>query len=215
MSNDAYEEYKQCFKELEEDVRRNKEKLKSLMNASERGKLLEKMAGLLFFDGNALFNKAINCRTVTNEIDILVNWNKIALQLGLNKAYTYMGDSFLCECKNYSNPVDVTYIGKFYSLMKTCNVKFGILFSRDGMSGTNIWINGKGLARKIALRENIYIIDISFKDFERIYKRETNILGIIDDKFISMKNDIEYENYLSTHEMEEQFKNELSIRGLI
>lgn len=209
LSDDAYREYAKYFEELRDDVNEYDNSGKYLLTSQQRGALLEKMAGVLFFDGNAMFNKAINCRTVTNEIDILVSWNKIALQMGIDRAYEFMGKSFLCECKNYTGDVNVTYIGKFFSLMKVSNVKFGILFSRKGMSGKNIWVHGKGLARKIALSERIYIIDITWNDFEKIYNKETNIFNLINDKCNAMKNDINYDEYVLKHEMEDDFEVEL------
>lgn len=214
MPDDVYTEYAKCFEELKQDIDRYDNTGNHIFTAQERGKKLEKMAGLLFFQGNAMFDKAINCKTVTNEIDILVNWSKEALQMGLNNAYEFIGENFLCECKNYTGSVDVTYVGKFYSLMKVSNVKFGIIFSRNGISGQNIWLYGKGLARKIALREQIYIIDITWSDFEEIYNRKTNILKIINDKYTAMKNDISYSEYRTKHEMEDEFLEKLKeIRG--
>ena len=214
MPDDVYVEYAGCFEKLKQDIDVYDNMGKHILTAQERGKILEKMAGLLFFRGNAMFDKAINCKTVTNEIDILVNWSKEALQIGLNKAYEFIGESFLCECKNYTGSVDVTYIGKFYSLMKVSNVKFGIIFSRNGISGQNIWLYGKGLARKIALSEQIYIIDITWSDFEEIYNKKTNILKVINDKYIAMRNDISYSEYRIKHEMEDEFLEKLKgIKG--
>lgn len=206
LSDEAYYEFSQYFECLKRDVEEYDKVKKHLLSMQERGKLLEKLAGTLFFYGNAVFNKAVNCRTVTNEIDILVEWNREALQIGLDRAYDFLGHGFLCECKNYIGNVDVTYVGKFYSLMKVSDVKFGIIFSRTGLSGTNIWVDGKGLARKIALREKIYIIDVTWDDFERIYNKETNIFSIMNDKYTAMKHDISYDEYISKHEAEEKFK---------
>lgn len=206
LSEQAYCEFEQYFNSLNRDIQEYDKEKKHLFSVQQRGELLEKLAGTLFFHGNALFEKAINCRTVTNEIDILINWKREALQNGIDKAYDFLGQGFLCECKNYIGSVDVTYVGKFYSLMKVSDVKFGIIFSRKGIGGKNIWVDGKGLARKIALREKIYIVDVTWDDFDRIYKKETNILNILNDKYIAMKNDISYHEYISKHEMEEKFK---------
>lgn len=210
MPDVIYKEYSQYFIELKRDIEAYDNTGKHIFTSQERGKILEKMAGLLFFQSNVMFEKTVNCRTVTNEIDILVNWSNVALQMGLNRAYDFIGESFLCECKNYVKSVDVTYIGKFYSLMKASDVKFGIIFSKNGISGRNIWVDGKGLVRKIALRERVYIIDITWQDFEKIYNKETNIMRIMNDKYTAMKNDISYSEYISKHEMEEEFKQKLN-----
>lgn len=209
MSDEAYVKYAQCFDKLEKDIDTYHNTGQYMLNVQERGKLLEQMAGLLFFYGNALFDKTVNCKTATNEIDILVNWSKEALQIGMNQGYNFIGEGFLCECKNYTGTVNVTYIGKFYSLMKVSGVKFGIIFSRNGISGKNIWEDGKGLVRKIALKEDIYIIDISWDDFKSIYDRKKNIMNIMNNKYTAMKYDISYKEYISKHEQEKEFKSKI------
>ena len=91
-------------------------------------------------------------------------------------------------------------------MLKTCDAKFGILFLRKGLSGKNNWQAGKGLARKIALKEDVYIIDITFDDLKAIYEGKTNILTIIDEKYEAMKNDISYEDYIKQHDLQERFE---------
>lgn len=83
----------------------------------KKGELLEKLASSLF--NNDLFCVRRNCRTSTNEIDILIDWSEKARLLGLNSAYPFLGELILCECKNYKKSIGVTYIGKFASLLST------------------------------------------------------------------------------------------------
>ncbi len=211
MPEMVYLEYTRYFDMLKKDIDSYDNTKKHILTAQKRGKLLEKMAGLLFFQGNTLFKKAINCRTLTNEIDILVNWSKEALQLNIDRVYEFMGRSFLCECKNYMGSVDVTYVGKFVSLLNVSKTKFGIIFSKDGISGKNIWKDGKGLVRKIALSQGTYIIDITWDDFQKIYNKQANILGIINDKYEAMKHDIDYTSYILKHEQEEEFIKQMNI----
>lgn len=209
MSVSAYRLFSKNYKKLQQDIDNFEQTGEYKLSSQERGKILEEIAGCLFYTNNSVFSEKINCRTNTNEIDILVKWDKIAIQAGLNRLYPYMESGFLCECKNYSSSVKVTYVGKFYSLLKTCDAKFGILFSRKGLSGKNNWQAGKGLARKIALKEDVYIIDITFDDLKAIYERKTNILTIIDEKYEAMKNDISYEDYIKQHDLQERFEKKM------
>ena len=98
-----------------------------------------------------------NCRTTTNEIDLLLEWNKFARQLNINNIYPCFGDSFICECKNYQGPVAVTYVGKFFSLLTATQTTFGVMVAWDGISGPGEWNAAKGLTKKIALSTQKYI----------------------------------------------------------
>uniref|UniRef100_UPI0006CF4CE0 restriction endonuclease n=1 Tax=Clostridium sp. NkU-1 TaxID=1095009 RepID=UPI0006CF4CE0 len=112
---------------------------------------------------------------------------------------------FLCECKNYAGKVNVTYVGKFYSLLKTSNCKMGILVAWEGVTRRGTWSDSLGLIKKIALKDDTYIIVIDKNDFDRIIAKETHIFEIIYSKYIAMKNEIDYSNYISKHENEDKF----------
>lgn len=172
-----------------------------------KGTLLEKLSTILFLSGNAPLLKVIrNKRTSTNEIDILVEWTDQAKYSSINNIYSFFGDCFLCECKNYSGNVGVTYVGKFYSLLNVAHLKFGILFSWDGVSGRSKWSDGEGLIKKIALKEDIYIIDFNKNDFKDIYEKKGDFYSIIKNKYMALKNDISYEKYIEKHELEKDFE---------
>lgn len=211
MSDAVKKTYDKLYEQLKRDSDHYKDNKRHMLTAQERGSLFEKMIGCLFFSGDTLlFHKVINCRTSTNEIDLLIRWSDVAIQNQINTIYDYMGSSFLCECKNYEGGVSVTYVGKFYSLLKVNASNFGILFVSTKVKGRNKWDSAQGLIRKIALRDCIYIITIEWKDLTKIYNCETNILCLIRDKYYALKNDIEYEKYIEKHEMEDAFLKKVS-----
>ena len=85
----------------------------------------------------------------------LIRWTESARLSGFQAAFPCFGDSFLCECKNYDGAVNVTYVGKFSSLMSVTDSNFGIMISWDGVTGRGKWSDSQGLIKKIALRENV------------------------------------------------------------
>lgn len=88
------------------------------LNAQEKGHKLEELFSLLFSNSSgSFFECRSNCRTSSNEIDLLLSWNENARLNQVNNAFPCFGDTFLCECKNYEGAVGVTYVGKFYSLL--------------------------------------------------------------------------------------------------
>lgn len=169
----------------------------------KKGEALEKITSILFQDGAAsIFDVYRNCRTSTNEIDLLIRWTENARVANISRAFPVFGDSFLCECKNYKEKVGVTYVGKFFSLMNVTDTKLGIMISWEGISGRGEWSAAKGLVKKIALRENRYIIVIDKHDLKCIYDKETNIFSLVNDKVFALKNDVNFDTYIKSHEAE-------------
>lgn len=81
-----------------------------------------------------------NVKTGTNEIDqvvILSSEGKQALhQFNIARdLIPIYEDLFICECKNYKSSLGVTWIGKFYGLLNSCNCDFGIIFTAKGLTG--------------------------------------------------------------------------------
>lgn len=172
---------------------------------TEKGKLLEDLTYILFHGSKkTLLTARKNCRTTTNEIDLLLEWNKFARQLNINNIYPCFGDSFICECKNYQGPVAVTYVGKFFSLLTATQTTFGVMVAWDGISGPGEWNAAKGLTKKIALSTQKYIISIDKNDLKKIYDNQDNIFNIIYNKYTALKNDINYEKDIEPHEAENE-----------
>lgn len=181
--------------------------LKEDYQQSEKGRLLEDLTYLLLYQGyNGLFECRKNIHTSSNEIDLQLCWSESARLAGLHQAFPFLGDSFLCECKNYRKKVDVTYVGKFFSLLKVADCKVGIMMAWDGISSRSKWTDASGLIRKIALKDNTYILVIDQTDLERIYHHKSNIFSIMHDKYMALQNDINYDVYIKPHEAEEKFK---------
>lgn len=122
---------------------------------------------------------------------------------GINNAFSCLGDIFLCECKNYEGKVDVTYVGKFCYLLRTCNSTVGIMIVWEGITARGAWSDAKGLIKKNVLKDEKYIIVIDKEDLKRIYERKTNIFSIIYNKYIALKNEIDYDKYIVKHEAED------------
>lgn len=174
-----------------------------------RGELLEQIISTIFDDGyRVLVECRKNCRTSSNEIDLLLSWTENAKFAGFCDVYPCFGEMFLCECKNYTGKVSVTFVGKFYSLLKISGCKFGILISIDGVTGKGKWDAGQGLIKKIALKDDIYIIDLNLEDLKKIQENEGDIFHILYEKWQALRMDIDYSKYISAHENQKAFAND-------
>lgn len=148
-----------------------------------KGKALEDLVSILFDATGEYFNIYRNIRNGSNEVDLLVCYTQKAkaLSLILDKKYS----DIICECKNYEGSVKVTYVGKFYSLVQSANMKIGIIFSYNGFSGES-WGGGAGLSKKLFLlkeqeQDKIYILDFNINDFKSILDGKS-LFEILDDK---------------------------------
>ncbi len=173
------------------------------LSKREKGKKLEEITELLFSSpkGN-FFECRRNCRTSSNEIDLLLTWNEAARIEHINDAFPCFGDTFLCECKNYEEKVSVTYVGKFYSLLSMASVKLGIMIAWEGVSGKGKWDAAQGLIKKIALKDAIFIVVLDKNDLKEIYNESRNIYSLIYDKYNALKNDIDFSGYILKHPAE-------------
>ena len=180
---------------------------KGNLSRGEKGKKLEELTTLLFEKSVVnLLQVYKNCRTSTNEIDLLVKWTNQANLSGISQSFSFLGDSFLCECKNYEGAVGVTYVGKFCSLMLVTNTDFGVMISWDGVTGRSKWSDSQGLIKKFALSAKKYIIVLEKNDIEKIYTRKKNLFSLIHDKYLALKDDIDYQKYIATHDAEHDLK---------
>lgn len=177
------------------------------LSKEEKGTKLEEITFVLFKKSvSSMFDVYRNCRTSTNEIDLLIRWTENARMSKMDSAFPCFGDSFLCECKNYDGKVDVTYVGKFCYLMNITNTFLGIMVAWEGITARSKWSDSAGLIKKIALKENRYVIVLDKKDFERIYKKEANLFSIINDKYLALKYEINYDKYILKHDAEFKMK---------
>lgn len=177
---------------------------KDKLTRGQKGQKLEELTSILFEKSvKSLFDVYRNCRTSSNEIDLLIRWTENARLSGINNAFPCFGESFLVECKNYDGPVNVTFVGKFCSLMSVTNTNFGIMVSWDGISGRTKWNDSKGLIKKIALHENKYIIVIDKNELKQICDRKKNLFSLLYDKYMALKVEIDYKIYIEKHEAED------------
>lgn len=122
-----------------------------------------------------------NVHTQTNEIDeviILSDRGKQALKtFGISRDLIPIKDNlFLGECKNYNRNLDVTYVGKFYSLMTVSGVSTGIIFTQKGLTGKpEGFQDAYGLTKVLHMVElgkdknsNFCILTFTEKDYDKL-----------------------------------------------
>ena len=145
-----------------------------------------------------------NIRTKTNEIDLFIELSEKGY-FYRSRLYPSLPKKFLVECKNYNETVGVTYVGKFYSLMNVSNTNNGIFISKKGLTGNpDSWSDSKGLVKKIALKNNCFILDFDLSELKNLKGKHLN--KMLSDKLNCLKLDVSFEKFIKPHELENSLK---------
>lgn len=131
-------------------------------------------------------------RTGTNELDIVAHWNPGTLALLQHfypDLFKLMGNKMLLECKNYPRKkVDVTWVGKFASVLLVHEFDVGVIFSRKGLTGANSWRDATGFVRKYALKKSTYILNAHDNEFNGIISN--GLFTFLDNDLSNVRNQI-------------------------
>lgn len=152
-----------------------------------------------------------NIRTENNEIDQVVRLSAKGKQLKmmLNLSDDLLPTTekvWLGECKNYQGKLGVTYVGKFYGLLKTTNVNFGVLFTKNGLTGDpRGYHDAYGLLKTFKVLEEtkgtkeFFIIAFTMDDYEQLLDGHT-FFEMIEAKKLEIKIGANYRCFLEEHE---------------
>ena len=200
------EDDKKIVSDMIDEIVRNKED-----NSYIKGQMLEKLICKIL-ESTKIFKCLPNPKTSSNEIDVVVRLNFQGKKLRNQKLIPeWIPDWFLVECKNYSKPVEVGLIGKFYSLMQVSECSLGIFLATNGISGreNRKWENAAELVNKINLKyssdKSIILLDLNLDDIKIVLNEGTDIVtDVIESKQINIYSDISNDiaQWIKPHENE-------------
>lgn len=171
----------------------------------EKGELLEKLAKKVLNVRN-IFSVEERVECDSNEIDLLLQpaTNNVMYASLLPE---YLQKDCLVECKNHKKPVDVTLVGKFYSLMRYKKVKFGFMVTNKEITGQSPWEDAVGLTKKIYLRDDTFIINITIKMIKDLLESNTNIINVIKAQVNEIKYHTKFDIHIMSHPAEKLMRN--------
>jgi len=79
-----------------------------------------------------------------------------------------VGRYFLCECKDWSTPTDFSALAKFCRVLDSTKTKFGILFSKNGITGAARTTDAERELLKMFQDRGVAIIVIDETDLKDI-----------------------------------------------
>lgn len=79
-----------------------------------------------------------------------------------------LGRYFVCECKDWSRPADFAAFAKFCRVLDSAKCRFGILFSKQGITGAGKTTDAEREQLKVFQDRGIIVVVISEPDLERV-----------------------------------------------
>ncbi len=183
---------------------------RAMDTTKDKGDRLEELVSFIIRK-SYFFEVYRNIRTGTNEIDeviILSNAGKQALStFNISRDILEIdSDIALGECKNYHSALNVTYVGKFYSLLVSTDVTFGIIFTQKGLTGNeNEFRDANGLTKVLRIIEkyqnnrDMIILTFTLEDYDRIANGES-FYDLIKAKKMALRLASEYDNFLKDYQ---------------
>lgn len=166
----------------------------------EKGLILEEIAGQILNIRN-VYTKHDRVLCDSNEIDLVMqpSTNNCIYERFLPK---YMREDFLVECKNHKKPIDVTLVGKFYSLVMYKSAKLGIMFTNQPLTGEHEWDAAIGLTKKLNLKSKVIIINVTISEIKNILQNNGVFIDLISEKVNKIIYHTDFRSNISMHPAE-------------
>jgi len=100
-----------------------------------------------------------------------------------------LGRYFICECKDWSKPADFTTLAKLGRVLEAAKCKFGLLFSKRGITGEAQTTAATRELLKVFQDRGIVIIVVSAEDIGKIARGE-NFVAMLRNKYEKVRLDL-------------------------
>lgn len=100
-----------------------------------------------------------------------------------------LGRYFVCECKDWSSPADFTVMAKFCRVLDSTKSRFGVLFSRSGISGTGETAFAALEQLKVFQDRGVIIVVLDLEDLEAV-ACGANLTQLLREKYEAVRLDL-------------------------
>jgi hypothetical protein len=130
------------------------------------------------------------CRTVRRALTKSTDFDLVCSMEGYDVDFrSELGRYFVCECKDWAKPSGFGTIAKFCRVLDSVKAKFGILFSRNGISGTGTTLHAEREQLKVFQDRGMVIVVVDAVDLEAVAKGE-NFVNILRRKYEQVRLDL-------------------------
>jgi hypothetical protein len=150
---------------------------------SDKGKSLEYLA-------HYLLSLIPGCRAYLRKPSKSTDYDVVGLLEGPSLDFrSELGRYLVCECKDWRKPADFTTLAKFCRVLDSVKSRFGILFSREGITGTGKSKDAEREQYKVFADRGIVIVVVTKNDLDRV-ATGANFLSMLRMKYEEIRLDL-------------------------
>ncbi len=147
------------------------------------GKALERLAGYIL-------SCMPGCRTTLRQRTQSTDYDILCSMEGFDVDFrSELGRYFVCECKDWGKPADFTTMAKFCRVLDSVKSRFGILFSKNGISGEGQTKYAAREQLKVFQDRGMVIVVVDGKELELIADGE-NFINLLRTKYERVRLDL-------------------------
>lgn len=130
------------------------------------------------------------CRTYRRKRSRSTDYDIVCSMEGFDVDFrSELGRYFVCECKDWDKPADFTTMAKFCRVLDSVKSKFGIIFSRKGISGDGDTRYAEREQLKVFQDRGMVIIVVDEKDLQDV-ANGMNFVNILRKKYERVRLDL-------------------------
>jgi len=152
----------------------------------------DKTGKALEFSAEYILSCMPGCRTKMRQRTPSTDYDIVCSRDGFEIDFrSEFGRYFICECKDWDKPADFSVMAKFARVVESTKLRFGILFSKMGISGENQTKNAEREQLKVFHDHGTIIAVIDFNDLEKVAKGR-NLIDLLRTKYERVCLDLTY-----------------------
>jgi hypothetical protein len=155
-----------------------------IKNLGEKtGVIMEKLA-------EYVLSQVPGCRTYRRKKTRSTDYDIVCALEGIETDFrSDLGRYFVCECKDWKKPADFTTIAKFCRVLVSAKCRFGIIFSKEGITGEGKTTDAERELLKVFQQSDVVVVVIDYKDLEEVGKGK-NFIVLLRDKYEKVRLDL-------------------------
>ena len=130
------------------------------------------------------------CRTLRRRKSMSTDYDVVCSMEGFDVDFrSEFGSYFVCECKDWSKPADFSAMAKFCRVLDSVKSKFGVLFSRNGVSGAGDSRYAEREQLKVFQDRGMVIVVVDENDLRNV-AQGANFVNILRKKYERVRLDL-------------------------
>lgn len=150
---------------------------------SEQGAVLERLA-------HYLVSMMPGCRALMRSKTYSTDYDVVCTPEGLGLDFrSELGRYFLCECKDWQAKADFTTIAKFCRVLDAAKCSFGVLFSKQGITGEKNTTDAAREQVKVFQQRGMVVVVVSEADIQ-VVAEGANFITVLRKKYEQVRLDL-------------------------